>query len=200
MLVIGIVGGVASGKSYVTRCLQDLGALVLDGDREGHEVLRDSDVEDMIRRRWGKTVFGSDGRVDRRALAGIVFSQSARGREELEHLEHITHPRIATRLRERIDQARLAGVAKAVVLDAAVLLEASWDKFCDLIVFVDTPQAVRRERARERGWSEDQFTAREASQWPLAEKRSRADFVIDGSTSRQQTRCEVLRFWNSVTK
>src|SRR5690242_10742265 len=132
MKVVGLLGGVASGKSLVARQLVDLGAGLLDGDGAGHEVLRLPGVERLVRDRWGDAVFAADGSVDRRALARIVFAPPPDGPRELEHLEQITHPRITQRLREQI--AVLAAQRRpAAVLDAPVMFKAGWNEYCDFI-------------------------------------------------------------------
>lgn len=196
MLVIGLVGGVASGKSLVARQLSDLGAAILDGDRAGHEVLRTTEVEEAVRRRWGAGVFGPDGRIARSALAAIVFAATPQAREELNYLEQLTHPRIAAMLRGQIAELAAAGTP-AAVLDAPVLLKAGWDKFCDRIVYVDAPREVRAARARQRGWNEAQFAAREAAQESLEVKRRHADAVIDNSASAEATQVQVKRLWQA---
>lgn len=195
--VVGLLGGVASGKSLVARQLCELGAGALDGDAAGHEVLRWSEVEQLARARWGDEIFGADGHIRRPALAAIVFAPTAEGRRELEYLEQITHPKIATLLRRDIERLAAKGYSVAV-LDAPVMLKAGWDRFCDRIVFIDAPEEVRRRRAEERGWSQEDFMAREAAQEPLQKKRDRADAVIDNSGTPEATRNQVERFWQSL--
>jgi dephospho-CoA kinase len=197
MHIIGIVGGIASGKSFVTNCLREMGAGVLDADRAGHEVLCTAEVERAVRQRWGDGVFGPDGRVDRQRLAEIVFTPSKEGVEARKYLEQLTHPAIGERLREQAEQLQREGCA-VIVLDAALLLEAGWDKLCDRLVFVDTPHDQRLARARWRGWSEEEFSAREATQESLEFKRRRADCVIDNSGSPEAVRAQVERFWHSL--
>ena len=107
MIVIGIVGGIASGKSVVTDRLQALGAVVLDADRIGHSVLREPSVTQAIRKRWGNEVFTPDDEVDRGKLAAIVFDPDQP--DQLKHLEEITHPLIRKRLQQAIDQMRQSG-------------------------------------------------------------------------------------------
>jgi len=94
MKVIGILGGVAGGKSLVACELGRLGAGLLDADRAAHEVLRMPEIETAVRQRWGSAVFGADGRIDRARLAGIVFAGPPRGPRERRHLEQLTHPEI----------------------------------------------------------------------------------------------------------
>jgi dephospho-CoA kinase len=196
MLVIGITGGVASGKSAVAQRFQRLGAKLLDADRCGHEVLREPAVEQQVRMRWGTEVFGENGRIDRRAVSRIVFGSSPQAAQELEFLEKLTHPRIANRLGQQIEDFRRQGVP-AVVLDAAVMLKAGWHRFCDKLVFVFAPAELRRNRALARGWDADQFAAREAVQQSLEEKRRRSETVIDNSGSLQNTFSQVDQLWRA---
>ncbi len=197
MYVIGIVGGVACGKSLAAKQLSDLGAAVLDADRLGHEVLRQEGIEKAVRRRWGDEVFGPDGHVDRRRLARIVFAPPPDGPRERVYLEKLTHPEITRLLRQEI--GRLAsGGRKLAVLDAPLLVEAGWDEFCDKIIFVDAPRHLRLARAKSRGWNEDDFTAREDAQDSLDCKRKRADVIIDNSGSPQRTQAQVEQFWASL--
>ena len=197
MYTIGILGGVASGKSLVTELLARMGAGVLDADRAGHEVLRMPEVERAVQERWGDGVFGPDGHVDRRKLAEIVFSPRQEGHEERRYLEQLTHPEIKRRLRAQAKRLESEGVA-AVVLDAPLLLESGWDSLCDKLWFVDAPREQRLARARSRGWSEEQFAAREAAQESLDFKRQRADVVVDNSGSPEATRAQVARLWHSL--
>lgn len=199
MILIGILGGVASGKSAVSNRLKTLGAVVLDADQMGHEVLREPEVKEELRRHWGETVFDAAGEVDRRKVAGIVFAATPQGEDELTFLERLTHPRIGERLREQLEELRFRGV-RAAVLDAPVMLKAGWDRMCDCIVFVDTPRHVRLARARQRGWTEVDFAAREEAQEPLETKRRRAGTILDNSSSWDQLYEQVDRFWHSLSE
>jgi dephospho-CoA kinase len=196
--VIGLAGGVASGKSLVARQLAALGAGLLDGDRAGHEVLRQKEVEQAARERWGEKVFDAAGRVDRAALASIVFAPPPAGPLELQFLEQLTHSKIGALLRRQAAEMAASGNCPALVLDAAVMEKAGWDQMCDVLIFVDAPRDVRLARALSRGWSQQQFESREASQAPLALKRSRADCVIDNSQDQEHTREQVERFWRGL--
>ena len=195
MVVIGIAGGIASGKSLVAGLLQQLGAANIDVDRIGHEVLLEQKVKQAIQERWSDDVFDSNGNVNRPALAKIVFDPR-HGPLELEHLERMTHPVIGQHLRQRIGEISQAGKHPAVVLDAPVMFKAGWDKECDAILFVDVPLETRRRRAAVRGWSDEQFAAREAAQEPVDWKRSRADCLVDNSGTVAETELQVREFWN----
>jgi dephospho-CoA kinase len=198
MFVIGVAGGVASGKSVVSQSLCRLGAVLLDADTIGHEVLEEPAVRAAIRRTWGDEVFTPEGLVSRPALARRVFAPSPDGPRELGQLEQITHPRIGARLKEQIDSLASQGAIPAVVLDAAVMFKAGWHRYCDRIVFVDAPPETRLERALGRGWTPEQFRAREAAQLSVERKRQFADVVIDNSGSLTHTHQQVERFWRSL--
>jgi len=179
MYVLGIVGGVASGKSAAADYFARRGAAVLDADQVGHDVLREPEVIAACRHRWGD-VIGPDGQIIRRAVAARVFGPSQGTAEEREFLNSVTHPRIRQRLSQRLGELRTARTALAVV-DAALLFETRWDELCNGVLFVDVPQMVRLQRAQARGWTAEQFAAREASQWPVDAKKSRATWVVDNS-------------------
>jgi len=197
MIVIGLAGGVASGKTLAADHLRRLGAVVLDGDRVGHEVLQEQDVIAALHEQFGDGVVRPDGSIDRRVVARIVFDDSPEGRQNLKVLEQITHPRIGQRLREEMDRRRREGAAM-VVLDAALMFKAGWDRYCDQLVFVDASRETRLHRALQRGWSKAGFAAREAAQLPVAEKRRRADVVWDNSGSPEDLRRQVEGFWESL--
>jgi dephospho-CoA kinase len=197
MLVVGLLGGVASGKSLVARQFCELGAGLLDGDRAGHEVLLYPEIERQIREHFGEEVFGPQGRVDRKALGRIVFATSPDGRQALERLERITHPEIGALLRRQAEKLAAEG-RKLAVLDAPVMLKAGWNEFCDHIVFVDAPRRIRLARAMERGWNQEDFAAREAAQESLEVKRAHADTIIDNSGPPEATQAQVKRLWDHL--
>ena len=165
MKILGLLGGVASGKSLVSRQLAELGAVVLDADRAGHEALRLPCTEAAARRRWGDAVFGPDGHIDRSRLAKIVFAPPPEGPKERKCLEELTHPEIGRRLSAQAKAIKSG--SPLAVLDAALILEAGWDKLCDYLAFIDVPQELRLARALQRGWTEGDFAAREAAQESL---------------------------------
>ena len=198
MKIIGLIGGVASGKSTVAKCLAELGAAVLDADAAGHVALRDPQVEQAARTRWGEAIFATDGHIHRPSLAAIVFGPGSEAAAELKYLESLTHPLIRKRLRDRISELQAGGKHPAAVLDAPVLLKAGWNELCDQIVYVDAPKPVRLARARRRGWSAEEFTRREAAQEPLLEKQACSDETIDNSGDLKHTRRQVVEFWGSL--
>lgn len=197
MKTVGLLGGIASGKSLVAKKLQELGAVVLDADRAGHEVLRLPHIKQAARDRWGASIFGPDGEIERKRLAAMVFARTEEGRRELEYLENLTHPEIGRRLREQLNLFSQQGVSVAV-LDAPVMLKAGWDRFCDQIWFIDAPYEVRLRRAKARGWTEAEFRARELAQEPVERKRELADLVLDNSGELSYTYGQIERLWHSL--
>ena len=201
--VIGLTGAIGGGKSQVAALLGRKGAVVIDADCVGHEVLDCPEVHRQVIERFGAGVVehGPDaaataGPINRRALGSIVFA----ARPALEDLEAIVHPRMRRQFEAIIDRESVRGRAPMVVLDAAVLLEAGWDNLCDLVVFVDASQPVRLHRvARGRGWTAEVLQAREAAQWPRERKLSRADIVIHNDSSLEILDQNVDRLWRLVT-
>lgn len=205
MRVIGVVGGIASGKSRVCEQFAALGAVVIAADSLGHEALRDPAVRQRLVERWGEGVLAADGQVDRAAIARRVFAgrtadpaTAAEARSALKFLESVTHPWIELRLRERLEAVRAADPEAVVLLDAALLLEAGWDRWCDGVVFVDTSADWRRERALQRGWTVEQWQAREAAQWPVEKKRELSRWTVDNSGSSTETYRQVQTLWRRL--
>ena len=193
--VIGVIGGIGSGKSAVTRWVADRANVVVsDADQLGHQALRMENVKSALRRRFGETIFDEQGEVRRGALARLVFGEAS-GQQEARHdLEQIVHPAIEQQLVELIAQSEQQG-REAVLLDAAVLLEAGWQRRCDAVVFVDAPDEVRQRRVAIRsGWSLDELRRRESSQLGLVEKRLRSDIVISNVTDDDAGGQELLDF------
>lgn len=191
--VVGLIGGVGSGKSSVARGVAARAPVaVIDADRLGHEALREPVVKEALRQRFGSEIFDPQGEVERSRLAERVFGvENASARSDL---NAIVHPEIGQRTREQIHAAR-AGGALAVLLDAAVLLEAGWDQHCDAVVFIDAKPEVRLRRVQARnGWTESELQRREASQLPLDEKRRRSTLTIDNSEDTPQGAFELLDF------
>jgi len=172
--VIGIAGGIGSGKSSVARALASLGALVSDSDLQIRAALETKDVQETLRKWWGESVMGAGGEVDRSAIAKIVFRDS----DERQRLETMLHPYALRARTALVERAELED-APAVVVDAPLLFEAGLDGECDAVVFVDTPREIRAARLREtRGWDENELIRREKAQLPLEHKRSNSDHVI----------------------
>jgi dephospho-CoA kinase len=195
--VIGLIGGMGSGKSLVAAELARRGARVISGDRLGHEALKQPDVRARVVERWGPAVLDERGEVDRRKLGAIVFANE----RERQALEALVFPTIERGICEAIGAARSDPEVKLVVLDAAIMVEAGWDRACDRLVFVDAPHAARlRQLADQRGWSAKEVEARENAQMPLAKKKERADFVLDNSGTPEQLARQVEDLWRHLQR
>jgi dephospho-CoA kinase len=196
--VIGIVGGIASGKSAIANKFKRQGAVVLSADDAAHEVLRLPEVKASARARWGEGIFAPDGEIDRPALANIVFAPPPAGEHDRKYLEELTHPKIGKLLAERLESFRGQENVPAIVLDIPLLYESGWNNFCNKIVFVAAEESVRQARARARGWSDEEFSRREATQASLDAKRASADFVVDNSGTLEAAGVQIDRFWRDV--
>ena len=179
-LVVGLIGGIGSGKSQVADEFARHGARVVSGDGLAHEALRQPKIKERIVRRWGPDILDEKGEVQRRKLGAIVFADPAQRHE----LEEIVHPWIKERIRAEVEAARRDPGVPLVVLDAAIMLEAGWNGVCDRLVYVDAPREARLRRvAGQRGWAAREVQAREGAQMPLTHKAARADHVLDNSAS-----------------
>lgn len=194
MYTIGLIGGIASGKSTVSAMLAEHGAAVLDADRAAHTLLNHRDVQHKLIDRWGPQVMGESGQLDRSAIAQQVFGESEEATTERHFLESVIHP--LTRQTLEAKRHELLGQGQQTfVIDAPLLLEAGWDSTCDLIVLVDTPLEQRLQNAQRRGWSPEELLRREQNQLSLEEKRDRSDYVIRNNGSLAHTRQQVAKLW-----
>jgi len=178
--VIGLVGGIGSGKSYLVRKLAEVEPVtVIDADRIGHEVLCLQEVKEKIRTEFGVEVFVETGEVNRRALGRMVFGKDAEHQESRRRLERIVHPEIHRRIQSRISEIRENRTYEAIFLDAAILLESGWKDECQVLIYVDVPETERLRRViSERNWTPEEFFAREANQLPVELKQQAADFTV----------------------
>ncbi len=172
--VIGIAGGIGSGKSSVARALASLGALVSESDVQIRAALETEDIKRTLEQWWGAEVFNDSGDIDRSAIAKIVFNDP----QQRTRLEALLHPYALLARTALIEQGEREGVP-AVVIDAPLLFEADLDAECDAIIYVDTPRETRVKRLQEtRGWDEQELARREKAQLPLEQKRKKSDHVL----------------------
>jgi dephospho-CoA kinase len=183
-VVIGLLGGIAAGKSAVAAAFAARGLQVVDADAIARSVTDDPGVVRQVAAALGAGV-APDGRLDRAAVAAVVFADPAARKR----LEAITHPRIRERILAALAAARACG--DSVLLDAPLLLEGGLIERCDHVVFVAASDAVRAARAAARGWSAAELARREAAQHPLAQKRARAQFVVDNDGPLDATHRQV---------
>jgi len=201
LLIVGLTGGIASGKTEVDRQLERLGATVIDADQLARDVvLVGTPTYDTLVRKFGDCVLGSDGCIDRAALAGIVFGDS----EKRALLNSITHPAIfqemIRRVRERADTLE-SGDVPAVVLDAALIVDAGVSGVFDLLMVVisDVETRVRR-LVENRGMSPEEARARIASQAPDSKRTAIADIVIQNDGTVAELEEKVGGAWARVAE
>ncbi len=192
MRLIGLTGGIATGKSTVARMLAAHGAVVIDADELAREVVRPGEPAlHEVAARFGDDVIRSDGTLDRDRLGAIVFADPDARRD----LERITHPRITELTRDRIASA-LAGTAPLVVVDIPLLFENERESIFEGVLLVYAPREVQLIRLRERnGLEEADAERRLAAQLPIDEKRDRATWIIDNGDGLDATSREVDRWW-----
>jgi dephospho-CoA kinase len=196
MLVIGVTGGVGTGKSTVAQMFRALGAVVLDADAIAREVVEPQRLAwRRIVKTFGDGVLNDDRTVNRAQLASRVFADPARRRA----LEDIIHPQVLRRIKQQVHRLRRQRRVKAVVLDVPLLLEANAQDLADAVVVVTAPPEAQRRRLRQQhGWSEEEIAARRGAQWELSAKVALADHVIDNGGSVEATRTQVKRLWNRL--
>lgn len=193
MLVIGLAGGIASGKTLVANCFVHFGAALIDADQIGHEVLKRQAIKNALMLEFGNSIINKQNEVDRNQLAQIVFNPNYAN--ALKTLEKITHPVIAERIHSTLKQYRSS--APAVLLDAPVMFKAGWDQMCDKVVFVDSELATRKARAKLRVWDSDELTKRETFQTAVEEKRTLATDIIDNDGAKNATYLQARDLWRS---
>ena len=194
MLVIGLTGGIGTGKSEVARLLQSLGAAVISADEVGHEAYApNSESWREVVDTFGKEILQPRGVIDRQKLGAIVFSDP----QQLEKLNAIMHPRMARMVADRIQVLRDQG-ASTVVVEAALLFEAGWDSLVDEVWTTDSSveSVVERLQARN-GMDEKEARRRIDSQMDPAERIERSDLVVDNSSDVSALEQTVMALWEN---
>jgi dephospho-CoA kinase len=193
--VIGLTGGIGSGKSTVSRFLAELGAAVIDADKIGHEVYRpDTDTWRELVKTFGRGILAADNTIDRKKLGAIVFSNE----EELKRLNAIIHPQITEVIKKQIDDYRRKD-AKVIVLDAPVLLEAHAKNLVDevWVVVADEENVIKRAVART-GLREEQIRDRIRAQMSKTERIKNAQVIIYNDGTPEDLRGKIKNLWEQI--
>jgi dephospho-CoA kinase len=186
--IIGITGGIGSGKSMVARMFGDIGCMVIDADEQVRRVYRDPDVIWELRQWWGADVVGPAGELNRKKVADIVFNDPG----QKATLEGLLHPRVAELRQKRMLEGLDDPQIQAYIWDTPLLLEAGLRPQCDAVVFVESPFSQRLERVHHsRQWDEVELRRREKSQWPLDKKREISDYIVDNTADADYVRGQV---------
>jgi len=189
-LLVGLTGGLATGKSTVSAALRQLGCVVIDADVLAREVVEPGEpaLADVVTE-FGREVLGPDGVLDRKRLGTLVFGDPDKRRR----LEAITHPRIRARFARRLEELTGQDFDGIVVFDAAVMIESGGYRDMDRLIVVVTDAETQHVRALQRDGNREDVERRIASQMPLADKARLADYVVDNSGDRAATLAEVQR-------
>lgn len=197
MVTIGLTGGIGSGKSTVAKMLVELGAVLVDADAISRQLMEPgSPVLDAVVAEFGAGILDAEGRLNRQALAGVVFADdSAR-----ERLNGIVHPAVRAESARQMEQAQAQpGFSGVVVEDIPLLAETGQAHRFDAVIVVETQLAVRLERLIQvRSMSEEDARARIAAQATDEERRAIATWTVDNSGSLEETRTQVERIWEKI--
>ncbi len=193
MPTVGLTGGIGSGKSTVAGILADLGAFVVDADRVGHEIyLPGTPGWEQVVEAFGRKVVGADGTIDRKVLGAIVFSDL----DELARLNGIVHPLIGDSVRDRVAASLAAEPTRPVVVEAALLIEASWYEFVDEVWVVEVaPETVIERVTSSRSMDAAAVQARIDAQLSTEERRRVADVVIANDGTPAELRRKLEKLW-----
>lgn len=196
--VLGIVGGLASGKSTVAGLLAERGARVVDADRIAHQALKLAPVKEALRKAFGDAIFDETGDVNHQRLAEAAFARP----ELVETLNSIAHPPILAEIRAQVAQLRKDQGVPLIVLDAALLMETGLDReLCQALLFVDLPRSTRQARsAAKRRMSPAQFEKREQAQLPEEAKKEAADYVVSNNGSLNELERQVEKLWPQLCR
>ena len=195
MKVIGLTGGIGSGKSTVSQLLADLGAFILDADTVGHEVLRrDTEVWQEVVSAFGREILTPTDDIDRKKLGEMVFNSP----QLLTRLNQIMHPRMYDMVKVQLGEYRRQGV-ELVVLEAPLLLEADWSSLVDEVWVTVAPEAMVLKRLQKRGGlSREKSLVRIRSQLSSEERAKRADVVIKTDCSLDELKAKVKKLWDNL--
>lgn len=186
MKIIGLTGGIGSGKTTLAGFLKELGVAVIDADKLGHQALRESQVRRELVAAFGQGILDSDSQVDRPKLARLVFGYP----QQLARLNRITHPRIAEMITGRLDEHRRQGTG-AVVIEAPLLVETGWVDIVDEIWVTVAPRTVVLNRLQQMGLSQREALARLGAQMKPEERLKKADVVINTDTSLEELKARA---------
>ncbi len=186
--IIGIAGGIGSGKTFVAQLFGELGCVVISSDEQVRDAYRDSRVVATLRQWWGDDVLTGLGEINKRVVAGKVFGQPA----ERARLERLLHPMVNASRERMMLEAEKDPKVVAFIWDTPLLFETGLNEKCDAVVFVDAPQPLRLQRVQaSRGWDADELARRESSQLPLDTKRKLSHYAVENAAEAEVVRPQV---------
>jgi len=197
MKKIGLTGNIGTGKTTVAWMFEEQGVKLLNADEISHETIEPRTAAwKQLYERYGKRIVLSDGVIDRRALAGIIFSDDL----ERRFVESVIHPRVHEELTKRLADSKRNGTP-LILVEVPLLFETRWDKEMDSIIVVSCELEKQIGRCQEKfGWTREEVLKRIKAQRPIEEKIAKADFVIDNGGSKEATLKQVRRIYSSLMK
>jgi dephospho-CoA kinase len=193
--IIGILGGIGSGKSTVAAEFAKLGCKVIDADKIARELLLyNTAVKEKVVGLFGRTILDPAGKIDREKLAEVVFADA----RKLSLINEIIHPLVLQQAQELINQYDCQNQVKAIVLDMPLLVEVGWDKRCDKLIFVDCEQKLRLDRAKKLGFDKNQVKIRENFQISLDNKANLADNTIENNSDFSVLAKQVVNIFSYI--
>ena len=194
--VIGILGGIGSGKSTVAACFADLGCAVVDADALAHEVLNEPKTIDAIVARFGPQALDTEGRIDRKALGRLVFDSP----QGVAFSNQLIHPRVFEKCQTLIRNYRDDPKVSGIVLDMPLLAEVGWEKKCDFLVFVETSEQKRLARTQKNAKIDvNQLKKRENFQISLDKKRQYAHYKVNNNSDKSDLAEQVALIFSNIT-
>jgi dephospho-CoA kinase len=195
--IIGILGGIGSGKSTVAAEFGKLGCVVIDADSIAHRLLNEPGIREQIVEFFGGGVLGIDSKVDHCKLARAAFTDA----EKIEKLNSIIHPKVLAEVEKKIEEIQKKSESKAIVIDMPLLAEVGWDKRCDELIFVECDEKKRLKRAEKSGFlGPDELKKRENFQISLDTKAAIAENTIDNNSGLSELSRQVAEIFPEIVR
>lgn len=195
MIVIGVAGGIASGKTTIAQLFRKLGARILDADNIGHELLQTDTLRGRIRLAFGESVFTREGDVDRRTLGSIIFSSD----DARNTLNRLVRPAIRAEIRRQIALIREDHQEKVIVVDAPLLVDTGPTDLADIVILVTAPTALRKERLIHRNnLSKHEAEQRIAAQVSDTKQARWADYILENTGTRNELIEKARALWECI--
>lgn len=190
--VLGITGGIGSGKSTIARMFKEFGATIIDADKICHELLDTPKIQKKIINIWPELANDESKKINRTKLGKIAFSS----KNDIETLNKIIHPIVIKKIKQDIAELNKNQKDEIIIIDAALIEETNLSSLCDLVIFIETKKTIRSKRCQtDRNWNVTEISKREKFQIPTNTKKKRAKVVINNNMTKDCTRDQVHEFW-----
>lgn len=194
-VVIGILGGIGSGKSTVAKAFEDIGCRVIDADAIAHETLNEPEISARLVSRWGSDVLDAKGMVNRERVAEHVFSS----RQDLDFLNSLVHPLVLDRCEQLLCAHQCEPDTAGIILDMPLLIEVGWKKKCDFLIFVACPDAKRLDwMVKNAKIDVSQLKKRENFQISLDKKKQIAHYIVNNNSDKSDIAEQVAQIFSSI--